>query len=117
VIALFMAVLLVAALTTLQGWFDATDRQRAIEAVLALRTKPSMPPIGRTLSERNGGAPPACAARIASACSGIVLVECRVGGDGEPYRFAVHLLKRHAEAADEATRRRLEQASVPAPPR
>ncbi len=112
-----MAVLLVAALTTLQGWFDASDRRRAIDTVLAHRSQPSMPPIGRILSERNGGAPPACAARIASACSGVVLVECRVGGEGEPYRFAVHLLKRHAEAADEATQRRLRQASVPAPPR
>ncbi len=112
-----MAVLLVAALSTLQDWFDASDRQRAIGIVLALRSQPSTATIGGILAERNGGAPASCTARVASSCSGVVLVECRAGSDGEPYRFAVHLLKHRAEASDEATRRRLEPAAAPVPSR
>ncbi len=108
VIALFMAAILVGALTTLQEWFNASDRGRAVQTALAFRVHPSSPTFGEMLSRRNGGAPPACTATIASTCSGVVIVQCRVASDREPYRFAVHLLKRRAEAADEATRRRLE---------
>ncbi len=102
-----MAAILVAALTTLQEWFNASDRERAVQTMLTFRKDPSSPTLGEILGQRNGGAPPACTGSIASACGGVVIVQCRVGGEREPYRFAVHLLKRIAEPADDTTRRRI----------
>ena len=109
-----MAALLVGALTTLQDWFDSSDRRRAVELALASQVRPETPTIGEMLARQNGGAPPPCTAAIASACSGVVRVECRAGAEPEPYRFTVHLLRRRADP-DDATRRRIEGRGPGAP--
>ncbi len=110
VIGVLMAAILAVSLLLLQSAFDRGDREKAFGIVAASRPDPSGRTVAELLAARNGGAPPPCEAAIRSGCRGLVLVRCAVGGDPEPYAFAVDLVKRRAWPANPSTSTRLAAA-------
>jgi len=106
-IAVLMVAILAVALMLLQGLFDRGDRRRAVGIVAAMRPDPAGPTVAERLGALDAGEPPACAARIRSACFGVVIVECRVAADPQPYAFTVDLVRKRAFPANDATRARL----------
>jgi hypothetical protein len=96
-----MAFLMASTIVITESCFARSDQRKAIAIVLA----PG--PGGRSLGEGLG--PDACRALITSSCRGAVEVTCSSGG-GQPYRFAVDLVRKSAAPLDARTRGLLDVA-------
>jgi hypothetical protein len=106
VVGALMISILALMLVLLQQQFNESDRRKAV-AVLGSKAPGKQWSVGEELVNRAGSAAPDCQSKILSSFRGTLEVVC-TAGPGQPYRFAVDLVRNTVQPLDARTQELLD---------